>query len=156
MLNGSRWANTPTSGCCATIHVQILTGLFGSSRTAYNGAISAWTNSAANVILTSASGALTAGDTVNSSVTWDGLTSYATHACGSKTCFTYAHSLLNFWFTQNYTSDDIQGVAAHELGHAIGLAHQPTGCALMRASTQTRCGLTGPAADDVNGANHIY
>lgn len=50
---------------------------------------------------------------------------------------------------------DIQAVQAHEIGHALGLAHSATGAALMYASVGS-CSYKRIAADDHDGINTIY
>lgn len=159
-LEGARWDNTPTSGCCATIHVQYSSAWYPGDSAAVDNARGAWNASPANVWLDNHSGALTADDTYNSSVGWDGITYWGTHGCGFLwwgTCFSYANVYLNYYYTRNYSSSSTQGVAAHELGHAIGLAHT-NGCVLMTPNTGDRnnCGIYGPVSDDVNGINSLY
>jgi predicted Zn-dependent protease len=152
-LEGPRWGGTPTSGCCANIHVQYASGFYPDDQVAYNSAIIAWNQSAANVLLVSGSSKLTIDDVINNSVTWDGITNYTY----SGSSFTAANVLLNYHFTIGYDSSKTKGVAAHELGHALGLAHT-SGCVLMTPDTPTRssCGISGPTSDDVNGVNHLY
>jgi predicted Zn-dependent protease len=64
---------------------------------------------------------------------------------------------LNYHFTRSDSASTIKGIAAHELGHAIGLAHT-SGCVLMTPYTSTRnsCGIYGPVSDDINGVNSLY
>lgn len=52
-------------------------------------------------------------------------------------------------------------VFAHEMGHAMGLAHANVasgGKALMHQNIAlpSHAGVTGPTADDANGVNHLY
>jgi hypothetical protein len=49
---------------------------------------------------------------------------------------------------------DIGIVAAHEIGHAIGLNHELTATALMNPFYNAS--IPGPIADDINGAQNIY
>lgn len=159
-LNGNRWAGTPTSGCCATLNVQYASTLQPSDSASFDNARNVWNGSSANVIFLRGSGALTVNDTNNSSVTWDGLTVMTTLPCTSPLtgrCFVYANVYLNYYFTSGYSASVSQGVAAHELGHAVGLDHNPN-CVLMNGYTPSRilCGITSPTVDDINGVNSLY
>lgn len=52
---------------------------------------------------------------------------------------------------------DIQGVACHELGHALGLGHSSTSSATMYAYvTGSGQGERSIQADDINGVRYIY
>ncbi|HEY7342232.1 MAG TPA: matrixin family metalloprotease [Ktedonobacterales bacterium] len=63
-----------------------------------------------------------------------------------------ANVKLNYYYTQSYSPTARKGVAAHELGHALGLAHASLTSSLMYyAST-----ATVPQSDDINGVNYIY
>lgn len=156
-LEGPKWENTPNSGCCATIHVQYSSAFYSGDRAAFDGARSAWNGSAANVLLPAASGALTVDDTYDSNVSWDGITYWGWHrSCPwCQKYFSYANVYLNYYYTSGYSAATKQGVAAHELGHAIGLDHT-NGCVLMNPYTSSRCGITGPVTDDINGTNALY
>jgi hypothetical protein len=155
-LEGPRWANQPKSGCCATFYIYYYSMYYQDSVGWDNGR-HAWNNTASVNVLdytTSSCCTITANDVNDNSKNWDGLTQYG-YSGGS---FTYAHLFLNFFYTQNYSTGEIQSVAAHELGHMIGLAHS-SGCVLMVGDTYTRwtvCGLNAPVTDDINGANHLY
>lgn len=83
----------------------------------------AWNVAPDNIYLPSGPGALTVDDAYASTVGWDGVTYYSWHSCSTGNCFAYANAYLNYYYTSGYSSATIQGVAAHELGHAIGLGH---------------------------------
>jgi hypothetical protein len=106
---------------------------------------------------------LTVQDTFNSGVSWDGITNYGSSFTGNGgrvgVCYflSSATVFLNSFYTQGYSDSTIIGVAAHEAGHAIGLAHT-NGCVLMTPNTGTRinCGINTPQTDDINCARAIY
>jgi hypothetical protein len=158
-LEGPKWQYTPASGCCAYIHVSPngaadssgLNIMSSFDKQGFIGAVNAWNGSPANVYLDFHSGALTLYDPTVSNVSWDGLTTWQTNSQGY---FANAQVKLNTYYTRNESASEIQGVAAHELGHAMGLAHSST-CVLMNPTTP-RCGIDTPQSDDVNGINHLY
>jgi predicted Zn-dependent protease len=156
-LEGGRWGGTPTSGCCANIHVQYASSMYSIDRAGWDNARAVWNGSAANVYLTNASGALTVNDSYASTVAWDGITYLSSTSCGSSSCWTSANAYMNNYYTRSDSTSTIQGIAAHELGHAMGIGHA-SGCVLMTAATSTRnsCGIHGPTTDDVNGINRLY
>jgi Matrixin len=157
-LEGIRWGGTPTSGCCANLTAQYKTVTESYDYVGlYTGFIN-WNhsfNSGVNVQITTVSSSpWTVQDTYNSGVTWDGLTPYAQDLNGN---FSAASVYINYYYTAFYGAQVIAGVAAHEMGHALGLAHSST-CVLMQPSTVTRsnCGVYGPVQDDKNGVNSLY
>ena len=54
-----------------------------------------------------------------------------------------------------YTTAKRQGVAAHELGHAFGLAHNASSRAILMYPDDSRT-VTTPSSDDKAGINAIY
>ncbi|HTB78766.1 MAG TPA: matrixin family metalloprotease [Polyangiaceae bacterium] len=157
VLEGLRWAGTPTSGCCANLGVQYNTvtqsydsaGLFAGF-VGWNHSFSSGVNVNCSTV---SSSVWTVQDVYNPGSGWDGLTPIT----GSNGYFTMAMLQINYYYTQFYSQQTINGVAAHEIGHSLGLAHAP-GCVLMTPTTAMRnsCGIYGPVQDDKNGVNSLY
>lgn len=151
VLEGQKWNGTPNSGCCAYIHVNYQGNMLPGDRGGWDNAVAAWTSSPANIILQKLPGNLNVSDYNNPSDTRDGYT--LAHWSGRY--FTTSNSYLNGHFTNNYTAAQIEAVAVHELGHAMGLAHVPT-CAGIMYHVSTACPPSTPHQDDINGINALY
>jgi len=127
------------------------------SANAWINASSDWTATSAPVSITrpttGGTPPVTLSDQKNSSVSWDGLSNWYP---GSGTT-TNATGWLNVYYTAGYSASTRKGVAGHELGHIMGLAHN-SGCVLMVSTTSTRnsCAVYIPKADDIAGINALY
>lgn len=89
-----------------------------------------------------------------SAVEWDGLAQIT--VIGTTTVNAWAY--LNYFYTQTYDTNATISVAAHELGHVLGLNHE-VGAVLMNVTTGDRyytLGVFLPQQDDVNGINAMY
>jgi Matrixin len=149
-LSGQRWANVGTDPNAVINQTYSGTGY------AWESARNAWNATPTKVWITRSTTEPTTVklyDTNNSSVAWDGYTTW--YYSGST--ITSAVAYLNYYYTRNETSSTARGIAAHELGHALGLAHE-TGCPIMVAYTNLRknCRVYEPTSDDINGVNAIY
>ncbi len=157
VLEGLRWAGTPTSGCCANLGVQYNTVTQSYDAAGLFAGFLSWNHgfsSGVNVnISTVSSSVWTVQDVYVPGSNWDGLTPIN----GLNGLFQSAMLQINYYYTQFYAENTIEGVAAHEIGHSLGLAHAP-GCVVMTPTTAMRnsCGIYGPVQDDKNGVNSLY
>jgi len=140
----------------------------GNDRTAFQNGLNAWNNSPAPVIFVSGSATnqVEMRDENDGNSGYDGYTNYNTSSRCNHSGYSivvYAWAVLNTYFTNGYSGPETQSVAAHELGHTIGLGDVTTNTngtrQLMYYYTPTRWGQWGintPQTDDVNGIKAIY
>lgn len=156
-LEGLRWPGQPTSGCCANLTVEYLTVSASYDSAGYFSGFLMWNNSfnsGVNVNVTSVSSSRwTADDLYNPNVSWDGLTTTSPNG----QYFNAVSMHLNYYWTSTYTQTVINALAAHEIGHGLGLADIGA-CVLMEPQTPLRnwCGVYSPQQDDKNGVNAQY
>ena len=143
-LNGGKWSSS-------RISINFSTSMQSYDKQGWIDGYTAWNNANTHIRFSANGGALIVHDTYRSDVTWDGITYYSINAFGY---FTGVDTYLNYYYTQGYSRGTIQQVAAHELGHSVGLDHVNT-CVLMNPVTGSRCGDI-PRQDDINGVNHLY
>ena len=133
-----------------------INGGSSASRTAWSAGVSDWNNAGAGVSPSTTSGSATVAlsEANDSSVSWDGITYWNNGANG---VMTNVSAQLNAAYTAGYSASKREGVAAHEVGHTLGLAHSNS-CVLMNPTTpdRTNCGVYTPQQDDINGVRAIY
>lgn len=108
--------------------------------------------------MTTSSVGLTTNQTSNSSVDWDGITNYF----GLLGNFSYANAYLNTYYvgTSKYTTAIRNGVATHEMGHALGLDHNSSTTSVMYPYTFTSSGVCArsntPSTTDESAMASLY
>ncbi len=142
-LTGAKWSS-------GNIPVQI-SATYSGTASAWLNSIDAWNYTDVNMTRPVGNQPFQMYDVNFSDVTWDGLTTWSP-ATGTLQS---VGSELNYYYTKNYAATTTQGVAAHEIGHGLGLAHR-SGCYLMNPYTSERCGIYNPTADEVAGVNALY
>ena len=149
-LWGYKWSSK-------AIYYEVHSNASGVNNTAFTGGIGSW-NTNTNVTLISSSVNKTVYCNVisMSTVDWDGLCS--PYVSGSL--FSEVFCFLNTYYTGSYSANKRQSVAAHEIGHALGLADLSSGStALMNGYTYYRYDTNGVytvQTDDKNGVNYLY
>lgn len=98
---------------------------------------------------------------------FDGIMKSATSnlppGCASGNWTSTAFAWLNSNYTNAYSAAKKRSVFVHEVGHALGLAHNNTSAcssmAVMHRSTAdrfVRCGISYVRPDDIKGVNYLY
>lgn len=135
----------------------------------WNSAFSNWDGSSdvtfSKVGTNSYAGAIVGNATNFGSVGWDGMAPNAYSCSGGYWSSTGNPVQLNTYYTDGYTGYKRWSVAAHEIGHMLGLAHVGSGttaCSsvtIMNPYTSHRyddCGKYTPWPDDISGVNALY
>ena len=152
---GCRWASS-------TVYLRAPSPYL--SYPAWSGAASSWNSAGvqAKYVVNGSSTNLTGlNENRGNTVAWTGVT----RAAGTVQSFPPCTSgrwnsggmevVLNWSLVSGYSAAKRQGVAAHELGHAFGLAHNPASRAILMYPDDTRT-VTTPSSDDKAGINAIY
>ncbi|MCJ7840118.1 matrixin family metalloprotease [Lederbergia sp. NSJ-179] len=126
----------------------------------WNTAKSRW-NASNHVLMGNGSGRdFRAGNKNAGKVSWDGTAEYSWNSSNN---FTRMRTWLNTYYTtqSKYTTDIINGVATHEFGHALGLAHNDRTSSVMMSATFYTDGTLArkhqsPTSEDTSTIKNIY
>lgn len=152
---GCRWAST-------TVNLRAPSPYL--SYPAWSGAAASWNNAGvqAKYVVNGSSTNLTGlNENRGNTVAWTGVTRAAGTVQAFPPCVRGTWNsggmevVLNWSRVSGYTAAKRQGVAAHELGHAFGLAHNAASRAILMYPDDSRT-VTTPSADDKAGINAIY
>lgn len=136
---------------------------FGSGTSSYNqgvwnNAVSSWNATSTPVYFSHSEGVIELYQVNDAYTDADG--NSTVYYNSSTHLITSSKSWVNSYYVYSYSSTKEQSVAAHELGHVLGLADLSSSAyALMNGYTGDRYdsyGIYKPQSDDVNGVNAIY
>jgi len=147
--SGYKWASK-------TIYYAIHSSVTGVNSVAYASAISDYQYNTNVTLYASPSNTVYLNVTSESSVDWDGLMS----PYGSGGYYSEVFCYLNTSYTAFYEANKRLSVAAHEVGHALGLGDLGTSStSLMNGYTYYRYEINRvyvTQSDDRNGVNYLY
>jgi hypothetical protein len=162
---GDKW---PVGSIPVPIQIYANTGDVANESTAVQNAMATWTAAACSYFqYTYAGGAACLADTYDGTncVLWVPGTSGSTLAT-SHWWYDLANNILetdikfydgHLWSTTTPpTSNDIESVALHELGHSLGLDHTPISAAVMYYQITTGTMKRSLHSDDLNGVCALY
>jgi len=132
--------------------------------------VSSWNNAATPITITKVTSGANIGvaegnfgNTGLDGITQDALGNSPPACNGSGTWAGGVFVWWNSYYTDSYVTAKRESVMVHELGHALGLAHNTAGTCgnmpIMKSDIATRygtCGLTNPNTDDINRVNALY
>lgn len=153
-LFGCRWPNGAETD---SISVRVAS-LAGYTTPASN-ARSSWNSAQSKISLTTSSSANAQVQVAypnRGNTGLDGLTT-CSYGCIGANFAGQVFVEANGYYTDGYDSNGRQQVLAHELGHAIGLAHAGTNALMYSSSDRWFVyGIKTPQTDDVNGVAAAY
>lgn len=124
-----------------------------------------WNSAVARMrfVYTHPGGTVSAGEFNYGNTTYAGITTYSCSGGYMTTGLSATKSRLNTYFTDAYPNGERYTAMVHELGHAVGLAHNNAhgSCAAVQVmyfnlDSWVNCGIQTPQSDDIAGINYLY